>query len=63
MHRMQTRVIKSANQYLNEKLGSIVDCKHLVQISTDVELRIRAYFKDFFAENESVSRSASLSYI
>ena len=28
--RMQTRVVKSANQYLNEKLSRIVDCKNLV---------------------------------
>ena len=60
---MQSRVIKSANQYLNDKLGHIVDCKHLVQISSDVEVRIRAYFKDVFNENEQVSRSTSLSYI
>ena len=63
MKRIQSRVIKSANQYLNDKLGRIVDCKNLVQISSDVEERIRAYFKDFFKENEQVSRSNSLSYI
>lgn len=30
LFRMQARVIKSANQYLGEKLRSIVDCKNLV---------------------------------
>ena len=63
MVRMQSRVIKSANQYLNEKLGAIVDCKHLVQISGDIEQRIRAYFKDFFKENENVSRTNSLAFV
>ena len=52
LSRIQNRVIKSASQYLNDKLGRIVDCKHLVQISSDVEVRIRAYFKDVFQENE-----------
>ena len=60
---MQTRVVKSANQYLNEKLSRIVDCKNLVQIAADVESRIRAYFKDVFKENEQVSRSVSLDYM
>ena len=49
---MQTRVIKSCNQYLSEKLGRIVDTKHLVQIAADVEGRVRAYFKDIFKQNE-----------
>ena len=63
LYKMQSRVIKSASQYLNEKLGKIVNCKHLVQISADVEARIGAYFKDVFKENEQVSRSKSLDYI
>jgi hypothetical protein len=63
LSKMQNRVIKSGNQYLNEKLGRIVDCKHLVQISADVEQRIRDYFKDIFKENAQASRSASLNFI
>lgn len=61
--KMQSRVIKSGNQYLSEKLGRIVDCKHLVQIAGDVETRVRAYFKDIFKENAQASRSASLNFI
>ena len=48
---------------MGEKLRNIVDCKNLVQISSDIEKRIRGFFKDYFAENETVSRSASLDYI
>ena len=30
LEKMQSRLIKSGNQYLSEKLSRIVDCKHLV---------------------------------
>ena len=60
---MQSRVIKSANLYLNEKLGKIVDCRNLVELSKDIEERIRAYFKDIFKENESASKTMSLNFM
>ena len=63
LKRMQSRVIKSANQYLYEKLGKIVDCRNLVQLSQDIEERIRAYFKDILKENEQVSKTESLNFI
>ena len=56
-------MIKSANQYLNEKLGSIVDCRNLVELSNKIEERIRTFFKDVFKENEKVSRGLSLQYL
>ena len=56
-------MIKSANQYLNEKLGSIVDCRNLVELSMKVEKRIRTFFKDVFKENEQVSRTLSLNFV
>ena len=56
-------MIKSANQYLNEKLGSIVDCRNLVELSTIIEKRIRTFFKGVFKENEQVSRGLSLDYL
>ena len=59
----QSRMIKSANQYLNEKLGSIVDCRNLVELSNLIEKRIRTFFKDVFKENENVSRGLSLQYL
>ena len=59
----QSRMIKSANQYLNEKLGSIVDCRNLVELSNKIEERIRTFFKDVFKENEKVSRGLSLKYL
>ena len=59
----QSRMIKSANQYLNEKLGSIVDCRNLVELSNKIEERIRTFFKAVFKENEKVSRGLSLQYL
>ena len=56
-------MIKSANAYLNEKLGSIVDCRNLVELSNKIETRIRTFFKDVFKENEKVSRGLSLQYL
>ena len=56
-------MIKSANQYLNEKLGSIVDCRNLVDLSILIEKRIRTFFKDVFKENEQVSRTMSLNHL
>ena len=48
---------------MSEKLGRIVDCKHLVQIAADVETRVREYFKDIFKDNAQASRSASLDFV
>jgi hypothetical protein len=56
-------MIKSANQYINDKLGQIVDCRNLVELSTKVEKRVRTYFKDVFIQNEQVSRTESLNYV
>ena len=63
LQKRQARMIKSANQYLNEKLGSIVDCRNLVDLSILIEKRIRTFFKDVFKENEQVSRTLSLNYL
>jgi hypothetical protein len=63
LEKMQTRVLRSANFYLNDKLGKIVDCRNLVDLSQDMEERIRAYFKDIYKDNQSVSKTESLNFL
>jgi hypothetical protein len=53
---MRNDTIKFANNSLSEKLGQILDCRSLIELSDEFEQRIKQYYKPIFKQNLEASR-------
>jgi DNA polymerase I-like protein with 3'-5' exonuclease and polymerase domains len=53
---MCIEMIRFADNCINDKLGQILDCRSLVELSDEFETRIRQYFKPIIKANREAIR-------